>query len=307
MNQQQPILQHTGDYWTGSFQAMASLCELLMDIEAGGKMMAGELLSLAHDEAVRIEAKFSRYLDGNIIHRINHSGGEPVEVDEETANLLDYADQCYRLSDGMFDITSGVLRSVWRFDGSDNIPTREQVTALLSNIGWNKVGWDRPVITLQPGMEIDLGGIGKEYAVDKAAGILMQHHSASVLVNFGGDIRVTGPRNDGRGWIIGIERCVRRGSLQHVNTGGDIHNFELTRGGVATSGDARRYLLKDGIRYCHILDPRSGWPVRNAPASVTVVAGTCTDAGILSTLAMLHGEEAESFLQEQGVDFWCER
>jgi thiamine biosynthesis lipoprotein len=305
MNQQQPILQHTGDYWTGSFQAMASPCELLMDIEAGEKVVAGELLSLAYDEALRIEAKFSRYRDGNIIHRINHSGGEPVEVDEESANLLDYADQCYRLSDGMFDITSGVLRSVWRFDGSDNVPSQEQVTVLLSNIGWNKVGWDRPVITLPSGMEIDLGGIGKEYAVDKAAGILMQHHTASVLVNFGGDIRVTGPRRGGRGWIIGLERGVTRQSCQHP--GGNIQNLEITRGGVATSGDARRYLLKDGIRYGHILDPRSGWPVRNAPASVTVVAGTCTDAGILSTLAMLHGKEAESFLQEQGVDFWCER
>ena len=83
--------------------------------------------------------------------------------------------------------------------------------------------------------------------------------------------------------------------------------YELLRGGIATSGDVRRYLLKDGVRYSHILDPRTGWPVRDAPHSVTVVAGTCTEAGILSTLAMLYGAAAEEFLQQQEVTYWCVR
>jgi len=305
MDHRQPVLRYNNDYWTGRFDAMASPCEILMDVD--DQAIAGKLLSLASDEALRVEEKFSRYRQDNIIYCINNSSGEPVKVDEETANLLDYADKCYRLSNGMFDITSGVLRSVWKFDGSDNIPEQEQVAALLPRIGWDKVTWERPIISLPVGMEIDLGGIGKEYAVDKAATILLQHCKASMLVNFGGDIRVTGPRRDGTGWVIGIERTLSSRSLQTASVAENIKKFRIDQGGVATSGDARRYLLKDATRYSHILDPRTGWPVRGAPSSVTVIAGTCTDAGILGTLAMLHGEEAESFLRDQDVVFWCER
>jgi len=284
---------------------MASHCEILMDID--DEALASELLSLARDEALRVEKKFSRYKDDNIINRINNSSGESIEVDDETANLLDYANQCYQLSNGMFDITSGVLRSIWKFDGGDHIPQQKQITALIPRIGWDKVTWNRPTITLPDGMEIDLGGIGKEYAVDRAATILLQHYQASLLVNFGGDIRVTGPRRNGSGWVIGIECVLSYQAQQSASAVENIKKFRIDQGGVATSGDARRFLLKDGIRYSHILDPHTGWPVRGAPLSVTVVACTCTDAGILATLAMLHGEQAESFLNAQDVTFWCER
>ena len=291
MSRQAPVLQLNNDYWTGRFRAMASPCEVLMDI--GDEGTAGELLSMAFDEALRIEQKFSRYNNDSIIYCINNASGNPVEVDVETANLLDYADQCYRLSKGLFDVTSGILRRIWQFDGSDNVPGQEQVAELLPRIGWEKVSWERPVITLPQDMEIDLGGIGKEYAVDKTAEILMQKYNTGVLVNFGGDIRVTGARCDGSGWVIGIERSISK-LLQQETSADDITKFRITRGGVATS-------------YCHILDPRTGWPVRGAPSSVTVVADTCTDAGVLSTLAMLHGDHAESFLSDQDVVFWCDR
>jgi len=299
-------LEHKQDYWLGRFQAMASPCELLMEL--GDGLTANRLLTIAHDEALRIERKFSRYRGDNIIHRINHSAGRPVEVDEETAGLLDYAGQCYELSEGSFDITSGVLREVWRFDGSDRVPAAETIEALLPRIGWDKIIWRRPAITLLEGMEIDLGGIGKEYAVDRVAQLLSRQAKASLLINFGGDLFATGPRRDGGGWVIGIE------DPQHgVITPGDnlahdaIRTFELRRGGVATSGDARRFLLKQGIRYGHILDPRTGWPARAAPRSVTVASGTCTEAGILATLAMLYGAQAEAFLDAQGVEYWCTR
>jgi len=305
MNRQAPVLLHNKDFWTGRFYAMASPCELLIDID--NERIAGELLTHAFDEAVRIEEKYSRYSKDNIIYHINNSSGRPVEVDDETANLLDYAEQCYRLSEGLFDITSGVLRLVWKFDGSDNVPDQEKIAEILFRVGWYKINWERPMISLPEGMEIDLGGIGKEYAVDKTADILMQHQKAGMLVNYGGDIRVTGPRRDESGWTIGIERSIPARSQQTVTAMEDINKFQITKGGVATSGDARRFLLKDGVRYGHILDPRTGWPVHGAPSSVTVVAGTCTDAGVLSTLAMLHGDQAESFLRDQDVTFWSER
>jgi thiamine biosynthesis lipoprotein len=148
-------------------------------------------------------------------------------------------------------------------------------------------------------MEVDLGGIGKEYAVDRAARMAAETATGAVVVNFGGDMHVAGPRRDGRAWAVGIERP---GDGDQA-----VRRLEVMRGGVATSGDARRFLLKDGVRYPHVLNPRTGWPVMEAPRSVTVLADSCTEAGMLSTMAMLQGGDAESFLEEQGVRFWCIR
>lgn len=301
-----PTLEFKGDYWVGRFQAMASPCEILMDID--DNQTARTLVDVAQTEALRIEHKFSRYRDDNIVYRINHSQGAAVEVDEETASLFDYAQQCYELSHGLFDITSGVLREAWRFDGSDQIPTPKDVTKLRSRIGWKKINWRRPLVSVPEGMEIDFGGIGKEYAVDRTARLLGEHSVASVLVNFGGDLAASGERRNGHGWVVGVEDP---GNIAHERvtslTPHATDEFELVRGGIATSGDTRRFLLKNGIRYSHILNPRTGWPVRGAPHSITVAAGTCTEAGILATLAMLHGKDAEKFLKLQAVRFWCQR
>jgi len=297
-------LEKAKGYWIGRFKAMASPCEILLEVK--NKAEARQLVELAAKEAIRIEHKFSRYRTDNIIYRINHANGEPLEVDTETASLLDYAQQCYALSEGMFDITSGVLREVWQFDGSANVPAAEAISALLSRVGWDKISWQSPTITLPRGMEIDLGGIGKEYAVDRTAQLLQQHTAASLLINYGGDLVVTGARRNGGGWLVGVEDPQHAVSSPTSKPTTETQ-YELLRGGIATSGDARRYLLKDGVRYSHILDPRTGWPVRDAPHSVTVVAGTCTEAGILSTLAMLHGAAAEDFLQQQEVTYWCVR
>ena len=276
--------------------AMGSPCELL--VESADREGARQLVCLVADEAWRIEDKFSRYLTGNIIDQINRSNGEPVEVDEETANLLDFAATLTEASEGRFDITSGVLREAWKFDGSDRLPDTATVDSILEHVGWHKLDWSRPRLTLQPAMQIDLGGIGKEYAVDKAAGLLGENTSISCLINFGGDIFATGPSADRKGWQVGIEA---------PDTDGRIANkiIRLHNGGLATSGDARRFLLKEGVRYGHILNPVSGWPVKDAPRSITVAADTCTQAGMLATLAMLQGEKAETFLKQQGVQYWC--
>lgn len=293
--EEKATLTRASGFFAGRFAAMASPCEVLIETDDPG--LAERLLAVALREARRIEKKYSRYLQGNIIDRINRGDGHAVEVDAETANLLDYADRCHRLSDGLFDITSGVLRRAWKFDGSDNLPSAETVAALIDKVGWDRIRWERPRITLQPGMEIDLGGIGKEYAVDSTVQLLKQHTDASLVVNYGGDLHVTAPRRDGRPWVIGVEDPRRGGSSP-------ARNLTLSRGGVATSGDARRFLLKDGVRYGHILDPRTGWPVPDACPSVTVVAGSCLEAGMLATFAILQGRKAEEFLAAQGVVYW---
>ena len=289
-------IKPTRDGWAGRFAAMGSPCEVLLD--GADQDLTRSVSSAVAAEAWRIEDKFSRYLDDNIVHRMNAASGQAVELDDETANLLDFAATLHQISDGRFDITSGVLREAWNFDGSDRVPDASDVEAVLARVGWGKVSWERPQLTLGHGMEIDLGGIGKEYAVDRCAGIIRDGGCGEGLVNFGGDLAVTGPPRQRRAWKVGVEGETPDAADKLI---------DLRAGALATSGDARRFLLRDGIRYGHILDPTTGWPVRGAPGSVTVAADSCTQAGMLSTLAMLRGSHAEDFLDEQGARYWVRR
>jgi len=282
-----------GDVLGVRFSAMASPCELLLGrVE---RDLALELGSVAAEEAQRIERKFSRYRADSVVGWIHQRRGSVVQVDEETASLLNFAQQCFELSDGMFDITSGPLRGVWRFDGSDQVPTPEAVAQLLPLIGFQKLSWKPPWLRVPLGMEIDFGGIGKEYAVDRAYDLLLARCPVPFLVNFGGDLRVSRPLPHGP-WKVGIERP--DANLQAAMM------LEMEYGALATSGDSHRFLLRNGIRYGHILDPRTGWPVPGAPRSVTVAASSCTEAGLLSTLAILKGASASRFLKEQAVRYW---
>lgn len=275
--------------------AMASPSDVLMEVDE--ETLAQDILTAVANEAWRIEDKFSRYKNGNIIHQINHSNGQAITVDAETARLLDFANELYQLSEGLFDVTSGVLRRLWTFDGSDNLADEKAVKELLAHIGWQKVSWSDGRVLLPAGMEIDLGGIGKEYAVDRCVQIARHITRESVLVNFGGDLAVSAARRNNAYWSVG-----------RLVTGSDeaCSMFQLYKGAIATSGDAHRFLLKDGIRYSHILNPKTGWPVIDAPHTVSVLAATCVEAGMLSTLAMLHGAQAEAFLQLQEVDYWID-
>ncbi len=277
--------QRRGDLFAGLFAAMGGPCEILL--EGCDEASALRLVELAAAETRRIEHKLSRYRDDGAVHAIN----APVRVDDETARLLDLAASCHALSGGRFDVTSGILRRAWAFDGGDRLPSRGRVKALLPLVGWEKVAWRHP--------EIDLGGLGKEYAADRAAELLAAAAPAAALVNLGGDLRATAPRSDGAAWRVGVEDPGREDHAERI--------LEMKTGGLATSGDARRFLMRDGVRYGHLLNPRTGWPVRGAPRAVTVAAPTCTEAGVLATVAMLHGRDAEAFLAGQGVASWCRR
>tara|TARA_R110002153_G_scaffold32537_6_gene98474 strand:- start:20 stop:913 length:894 start_codon:yes stop_codon:yes gene_type:complete len=290
-------LEQKSDHFIGRFSAMASPCELL--IETQDSMLANHLTSVAYSEAKRIEQKFSRYLPSNPMAKINQSQGNPVNIDGEIFRLLEFANSCFELSEGMFDITSGVLRKAWKFDGSDRLPTPAAVKILMPYIGWGKVKYDQSSITLPKGMELDFGGIGKEYAVDCVAKLCAEYApTTSVVVNFGGDIQVTRARHNKQPWYIGIESPENAEATKVL---------KIISGGLATSGDARRYLLKEGKRYSHILDPETGYPIEDAARSVTIAAPYCIQAGLLATLALLQGANAEAFLHEQGVKFWCYR
>jgi thiamine biosynthesis lipoprotein len=225
---------------------------------------------------------------------IHRNRGTQIEVDEETTSLLNFASQCFELTEGLFDITSGILRRAWKFDGSSRIPEPAAVARLLPSIGFDKLKWQAPHLLLPAGMELDFGGFGKEYAVDRAYDMLAACRSAPFLINFGGDLRANRSPSHGP-WQVCIERAGTGQEAAMV--------LELERGALATSGDSRRFLLKDGIRYSHILDPHTGWPA-NSPRSVTVAASSCSEAGLISTLALLHGSGAQAFLEEHAVRYW---
>jgi thiamine biosynthesis lipoprotein len=276
------------------FHAMGTACRIRLASSNEGEAQAAADAAIA--EVRRIETKYSRYREDSIVSRINAAAGSglPIEVDPETADLLDFADRLHAYSEGLFDITTGVLRSVWDFRNA-RVPDPAALAAVLTRVGWQHVRWQRPHIELTlPGMELDFGGFGKEYAADRAGTVLAERGITGGLVNLGGDLRVVGPHADGRPWSLGIAHPRRAGEV--------IAGIELSRGGLATSGDYERYFELDGRRYCHILDPRTGWPVQHWQ-SISVTGPACLAAGALSTIAMLSGTRAHDFLRSQGVGF----
>lgn len=274
------------------FFAMGSQCEL--QLYASDAAAAAHTAQLAIDEVLRIELRYSRYRDDSVISEINRAAarGESLSIDAETATLLDYAYACHAKSEGLFDISSGVLHRAWDF-GSDRLPEQRELDALLPLVGLDKVHWQRPLLSFElPGMELDFGGIAKEYAADQAAAVCVATGIAHGLVELGGDIRVIGPHPDLSPWIVGIRHPRHPDEV--------ITTVTLAQGAIASSGDYERYMMVDGIRYCHILDPHTGWPAHGL-MSASIVTEQCLVAGSVATMAMLKGEGGKRWLEELGI------
>jgi thiamine biosynthesis lipoprotein len=279
-----------------TFAAMASPCELLL--ATADEALARQLGETVAAEAWRIERKYSRYRADSFVSQLNKGGGRPVDLDPETLLLMQFAARCHELSGGAFDITSGVLRRAWKFDGTSPFPAPDEVAALRERIGFGRLQLQGSRLKVPTGMELDFGGIGKEYAVDRALALVVQNFDGAALVNFGGDMAAsrapaTGP------WRVGVERPGQLGEARLL--------LDFERGGLATSGDTHRFIEHEGRRYSHILDVRTGYPVENPPRSVTVAASCCLEAGMITTLSMLKGAGAEEFLARQGVTHWILR
>jgi FAD:protein FMN transferase len=277
------------------FDAMASPNELQIWHDDASR--ARTLAETAIADVRRIEAKYSRYRDDSVTARINRAaGGAAVAIDAETYALLGYADHCHRLSAGRFDITSGVLRHAWDFRRSPpRLPDQDEIAAAIALIDWPKVEWSRQSVRLpRRGMEIDFGGIGKEYAADRMATICHDGGAHHALANLGGDVRAAGPQQDGSSWRVGISHPRQADAV--------MATVEIDGGAVATSGDYQRFFDIGGRRYCHIIDARLGLPV-TAWQSVSVIAPLCVLAGSCATIAMLFEGEAEAFLAGEGVAY----
>ena len=277
--------------WRFGFTQMGCPCELVLvaDDEACARAAARAAIA----EVARLDRKYSHYRDDSVLAELAGTAVErAVEVDDETAALLDLADALHRDTGGRYDATAAPLTTLWDFR-RERLPSREEIDAARARVGWERVVWRRPSLRLPRNASLDFGAIAKEYAADRAAAVLAAHGVAQALVSLGGDIALAGSLDGRAPWRIGIsdpdapERA--------------IHAVELESGGFATSGDYARARIVEGRRYGHIVDVVRGAPVV-APPSVSVAGPSCLVAGALATAALLAGiDGAEAVLSASGL------
>jgi thiamine biosynthesis lipoprotein len=205
-------------------------------------------------------------------------------VAPETAEVIALGQEVARRSGGAFDMTLGRLKSLWGIETEKpRVPSPEEIRRALDGTGPGTLQLEgRRVKKRRPDIAVDLGGIAKGYAVDRAVEVLRAAGIESASVNAGGDIRLLGARPDGRPWRIGI---------QHPRDPEKIlATVSLNKGAVVTSGDYERYFMAGGVRYHHLFDPHTGYPGRLS-RSVTVVAPTAALADALATAAFILGPQ----------------
>ena len=265
-----------------SFQAMGSYCEIQIYNES--RVNAKRIIRQLAAEVRRLEQKYSHYQPNSLVTEINYSAGNQlgIKIDTETKALFDHALSCFEQSKGMFDITAGVLNKIWDFQ-SARVPAQVEIDQLLPMIGFNKLNWRKSRLIMPANMEIDFGGIVKEYAADAAAKLARRLGVEHGLVNLGGDFAVIGSQPDNRPWTVGVANPKDPDNL--------MAKIDLVDGGVASSGDYERSFVHEDKRYSHILNPKTGWPCTGLRA-VSVAANLCTVAGSMATIAMLMDEES---------------
>jgi thiamine biosynthesis lipoprotein len=267
------------------FKAMGSPCALT--ILGQNEAQTRTLMDLAISEIARLEQKYSRYRSTSLISQINQEAGKhEIECDPETAQLIDFAFKMHADSSGLFDITSGVFRQIWNFK-EPRLPTAAQTTKALELVGMKHIDWNGKQIFLKKAnMELDLGGMVKEYAADRVALLLYDAGAKSSLINLSGDVMATGAKPNGEPWRVGVKHPRDAGKV--------LATFPLSFGALASSGDYERAFEIDSVRYCHLINPKTAWPVHHWQ-SVSVAANSCLLAGAYSSSAML--------MQEDGLDF----
>jgi|KBSSwiStaDraftv2_1062776.scaffolds.fasta_scaffold77931_2 thiamine biosynthesis lipoprotein len=277
-------LERAGDWHELSFAALGSPCRVrFASVGGAAKALPDVIIQWVAD----FEARYSRFIPTSLVSRITEAAGrEWVQTDPETERLLAMCHEAHFITRGTFDPTALPLIRLWNWKANPPVvPDDAAIAEAMKKVGWRKVQRAPGKVLLpEAGMALDLGGIGKEYAVDQVAQLVMQSGATSVLVDFGHDVRVQGlPPDKKPAWHIGLEDPKQPGRCW---TGLAVNNQS-----VATSGDYLRNFVLNGKRYGHILDVRTGRPVANGCLAVSVIAGTCTMAGMLSTTAFVLGAE----------------
>lgn len=253
---------------------------------------ANRAADLAFQEIRRIEQIMSTYLPESEISLINRSAGKDWRsVHPEILFVIQEALGYSRLSNGAFDITFKPLTRLWNFEPGSRPPDPKAVRELLNLVDFKAVLIDKEdrVLLKKPGMAIDLGGIAKGYAVDRAMAVLEAQGITDAIINSGGDLRVIGRRTRKKRWRIGIQDPRNRDTV--------IETIDVSGGAVATSGDYEKYFIDQGIRYHHILNPKTGFPARGC-RSVTVICPAAMMADAMATAVFVLGPEQGMELME---------
>jgi len=249
------------------------------------------------NELDRLESKYSRFIETSYLNAINSAAkhGESIALDDETSGLIALADHAYNLTGGLFDITSCKLSKIWDFKKAI-VPSENVIQKALSQTGWAKCHWASPILTFTtPNIQIDLGGLVKEYAADRCRQLAIEQGFEAGLFDLGGDISVFGSPPHQNEWRIGIKNPMKPKE--------PIATITLTQQGLSSSGNYERFFKHSGQHFGHIIHPTTGQPVMYAQA-VSVVHPQTVIAGILSTSAMLMPEsEAITWLNELGVKY----
>ena len=238
----------------------------------------------AFSEFERIDHLLSGYEESSEVTRINREAPlAAVEVGEELLLLLEKSLEISRLSDGAFDVTIGPVMRLWNFDEGGVVPSGEDIAAVLADVGFDKVKVNaerRTVRLLSAGAAIDMGGIGKGYAVDQAAARLREMGVDNAIIDAGGDLKLLGRKPGKDFWRIGVRHPRDAARL--------LVSLDLAETAVVTSGDYERFFVDGEKRYHHLLDPRTGYPA-SACQSVTVIAPDAVDADAYATAVFVLG------------------
>ena len=237
------------------------------------------------------EHYFSRTLEDSDIYKINHADGSPVEVHEETAELIRYGIAFGELSDGVFDISIGALTDLWDIPNNDGtIPAQADIDAALATVDYRQIVVDGNTVTLKnPDAALDLGGIAKGYVADRMREYLNAHGSDKGFINLGGNVLTLGQKANDEPYHIGIRK-------PFGEDGETITAVDVTDRSIVTSGRYERYFEKDGRIYHHILDSKTGYPYDNGLNGVTILSDSSMVGDALSTICFALG-------QEKGTEF----
>jgi thiamine biosynthesis lipoprotein len=260
---------------------------------------ARKTINASFDELDRLATLLNFYSDASEISMINrHAGDKPVKVSRDTLDILEKAVYVSEMTEGAFDVTVGPLVKLWDIQHKV-IPDRKSIEEKLQIVGYKNIVIDKAASTVfikRKGGQIDLGGIIKGYAVDKVVGVLHKNGIKSGVVTVGGEIRALGRKPDGTSWLLGVQNPRQKGPDDQV-----IATLELSDKALSTSGDYIRYFEKDGVRYHHLLDPKTGYPSHQC-GSATIVADDNTTTDGFSKLFILGPEKGLAVAKKLGFD-----
>ena len=260
---------------------------LEITVVAKDTIQGNQYIDLAITEVKRIEYLISDWIPSTQISQVNkNAGSKPVKVDKEVFDLVGRAIKVSQITSGAFDISYASMDKIWKFDGSMKaMPTEEDIKKSVSKIGYNNIILDSKEQTIflkKEGMKLGLGGIGQGYIADKVKELLFSKGCNSGIVNVSGDINAWGRQQDGNPWTVGIVNPLNKNKV--------FATFPLEDSAVETSGNYEKYVIFNGIRYSHIIDPRTGYPAQGV-VSVSVFAKQTEIADALATGIFVMGVE----------------